>query len=88
MDTLSAKEQVGHDQSAGTIPSANFCTAGTSQIDREAFPLEVDHQEQICDTFGRISLENAETSYVGSGHWIAILDGVSNKSFMKNQQKR
>lgn len=30
----------------------------------------------LSDSFGRISLENAETSYVESAHWTAILDGV------------
>lgn len=43
----------------------------------EAAISETDDQTQLSNTFGRISLENAETSYVGSAHWAAILDGVS-----------
>ena len=31
----------------------------------------------MSDTFGRISLENHETSYVGSAHWTAILDSIT-----------
>ncbi|KAK9244839.1 fungal-specific transcription factor domain-containing protein [Lipomyces tetrasporus] len=32
---------------------------------------------QLSDSFGRISLENSETSYVESAHWTAILDGIA-----------
>lgn len=55
-------------------------------LERAASPLpeaqavptafETDSQASFSDTFGRMSLENAETSYVGSTHWMAILDGV------------
>jgi hypothetical protein len=31
---------------------------------------------QLPDSFGRISLENAQTNYVESSHWTAVLDGV------------
>ena len=34
-------------------------------------------QSSMSDTFGRISLENHETSYVGSAHWTAILDSIT-----------
>lgn len=32
----------------------------------------------LSDSFGRISLENDETTYVSGDHWLAILDGVCN----------
>ena len=35
------------------------------------------YQSSMSDTFGRISLENHETSYVGSAHWTAILDSIT-----------
>lgn len=35
------------------------------------------YQPSVSDTFGRISLENHETSYVGSAHWTAILDSIA-----------
>lgn len=31
---------------------------------------------QMSENFGRISLENAGTSYTDGAHWSAILDGV------------
>jgi hypothetical protein len=31
---------------------------------------------RLANSFGRLSLENAETSYVESAHWSAILDEV------------
>ena len=42
----------------------------------EASEWETVDQHHVAETFGRISLENAETNYVGGAHWIAILDGV------------
>ncbi|MCJ1268380.1 hypothetical protein MMC22_008268 [Lobaria immixta] len=43
----------------------------------EATKGETDPQTRLPDTFGRLSIEHAKTSYVGSAHWIAILDGVN-----------
>lgn len=31
---------------------------------------------QLSNSLGRISIENAELSYVEGAHWTAILDGV------------
>lgn len=42
----------------------------------EASESETIDQTHLSKTFGRISLKNAETSYVGNAHWISILDGV------------
>lgn len=42
----------------------------------EASEWETVDQHHVSETFGRISLENTETKYVGDAHWIAILDGV------------
>ncbi|KAH8683132.1 hypothetical protein BGZ60DRAFT_212877 [Tricladium varicosporioides] len=33
--------------------------------------------EALAETFGRITLENAEAKYVDSTHWSAILDGIA-----------
>ena len=38
--------------------------------------------DRSCPPLGRISLENAETSYVGSAHWAAVLDEVGNNSIL------
>ena len=37
---------------------------------------------QLSDSFGRISLENAEVKYVEGGHWTSILDGVCHFLFV------
>lgn len=42
----------------------------------KASEWETIDQHCVSEAFGRISLENAETNYVGGAHWIAILDGV------------
>lgn len=34
-------------------------------------------QPRLADMFGRISLENDETSYVSAAHWTAILDSIA-----------
>lgn len=34
-------------------------------------------QNQLLNSFGRISLENSEIGYVDSTHWTAILDGIA-----------
>jgi hypothetical protein len=33
--------------------------------------------DALPNTFGRLSLDQSEASYVGSDHWAAIIDGVS-----------
>ena len=46
------------------------------------------YQPSLSDTFGRISLENHETSYVGSAHWTAILDSISElKNHFEDENK-
>ena len=34
-------------------------------------------EQALSDTFGRMTVQNKEIKYVDSGHWTAILDGVS-----------
>lgn len=67
MNTLNAKESSNETRYPEKSPNENQPEATNSEINPPA---------RLPDTFGRISLENAETSYVGSAHWIAILDGV------------
>ena len=43
------------------------------EVDWNKLPEDL---SQLSESFGRISLKNAETSYVESAHWTAILDGV------------
>ena len=38
--------------------------------------LEDEEWERVTRSLGRISVEKSQTSYVGAGHWAAILDGV------------
>lgn len=56
----------------------NVATNGLSKIPRSNDAQDVSEtaESQLSDSFGRISLENAETTYVESAHWTAILDGV------------
>lgn len=70
MSTLNAKEtETKTESSEGTISPLPESQAPPTIFD-------TDSQTPFSDTFGRMSLENAETSYVGSVHWMAILDGV------------
>ncbi|KAJ9621983.1 hypothetical protein H2203_006864 [Taxawa tesnikishii (nom. ined.)] len=52
-----------------TLMNNTIATRPTDQIARDP--------AQLSDDFGRISLENTETSYVESAHWTAILDGIA-----------
>ena len=47
------------------------------QGEQRNMALSENYQPSLSDTFGRISLENHETSYVGSAHWTAILDSIA-----------
>ncbi|KAG9239362.1 hypothetical protein BJ875DRAFT_188438 [Amylocarpus encephaloides] len=39
--------------------------------------LEKLEEGKLSDTFGRITLEKARTTYVDSNHWTSVLDGIS-----------
>ncbi|OJJ47814.1 hypothetical protein ASPZODRAFT_63268 [Penicilliopsis zonata CBS 506.65] len=45
-----------------------------AQETRERFDID---NADISHTYGRLSLENEETSYVEASHWTAILDGIA-----------
>jgi len=60
--------------STETHGSPNFSPSVTEdEVDGNALPQV---PSQLSDSFGHISLENTETSYVESTHWTTILDGV------------
>ncbi|PVH70209.1 hypothetical protein DL98DRAFT_661284 [Cadophora sp. DSE1049] len=73
--TMKGDAPPGVNGHAGAAASANIRTMSSSELRTES--LDLDHDPQIMDTFGRISLENSETSYVDGGHWKAILDGIA-----------
>ncbi len=70
---LNVTNQAGQ---AGIDSASDEVIAKVSHNQAGSRGLEANYQTQLSDTFGRISLENAETSYVGSTHWTAILDSV------------
>lgn len=70
MNTLKTKESESKIESPE--PASKFLLGAETRPTN----FEAHSQTPLADTFGRISLENAETSYVGSAHWMAILDGV------------
>lgn len=77
MGALNANKGVGPGAEGTTKPRPlKTLSFSDNKTDSEEDKPEKDYLAQLPDTFGRISLENAETSYVGSAHWIAILDGV------------
>jgi hypothetical protein len=47
-------------------------SSGTSVLQ-----TRVETEDSLPNTFGRLSLDRTEASYVGSDHWAAIIDGVS-----------
>ena len=70
-------------QSSTTSATENV-VAAVSQNQAGSPDLDADYHAQIPAAFGRISLENAETSYVDSTHWTAILDSVGILLFIKD----
>jgi hypothetical protein len=76
MSSLNATKKGPIRESSVETGFSETMLAPSSDKQGEAEGLEKDYESRLLDTFGRISLENAETSYVGSGHWVAILDGV------------
>ena len=76
MGTLNASKQTEQQRVASvetTSPSASQKSVLTPQSDADD---QLD-QIKLSETSGRMTLENAETKYVHSSHWTAILDGVS-----------
>ena len=73
--TVNATKHGG--KSCKSYESAEQTFTSGAEYKAEATDSEIDQHGQMLDTFGRINLENAETSYVGSAYWMAILDGVS-----------
>lgn len=47
------------------------------QGEQARMTLSESYQCSLSDTYRRLSLENHETSYVGSAHWTAILDSIA-----------
>ena len=78
MSSLNAAQQVERvGKKSGDAESSGVLLPLDVENPVEEAILETDDQTQLSNSFGRISMENAETSYVGSAHWAAILDGVS-----------
>ena len=50
---------------------------GTDEMVEERLREGDDKTKMLASSFGRISVERTETSYVGMCHWTAILDDVS-----------
>ncbi|KAK9433076.1 fungal-specific transcription factor domain-containing protein [Lipomyces doorenjongii] len=63
-------------QSNETHSSTNFLSL-VNEHEVDGDKLSEDPPSQFSDSFGRISLENSETTYVESAHWTAILDGIA-----------
>lgn len=54
-------------------------TSYESYSSQERTPDNVSHDELLgsAETFGKISIEDKHSSYVGQSHWTAILENVS-----------
>ena len=77
MSTLKAKKEL--EQPGGSATDTRFSENVSELVGQdgaEASEWETIDQTHLSKTFGQTSLEIAETGYVGSAHWIAILDGV------------
>ena len=73
MVRFNASSQVGAAKETEVTPQATTWF----QAEQARNGLVDSCQPSLSDTFGRISLENHETSYVGSAHWTAILDSIT-----------
>lgn len=81
--TLKSDIPSGANGSARPDIAENVPNVSGMELRAEPPPLISDPDPQLMDNFGRISLENAETSYVDGGHWKAILDGVYSNFFIR-----
>ena len=74
---LNASNQVGPAQDHTEENEVVAQALTRLQGEQTKMTLSEGYQSSLSDTFGRISLENHETSYVGSAHWTAILDSIA-----------
>ena len=77
MVKLNASNQVGPAQDYAKENEVVRQALTRLQGEQAKMTLSESYQSSMSDTFGRISLENHETSYVGSAHWTAILDSIA-----------
>lgn len=74
---LNATEPAGQPRDSSAITeSPKILLSPARHSQPEVTTLDNDGQTELSDNFGRMSLEHAGTSYDGSAHWIAFLDGV------------
>ena len=76
---VSMMSKVGAGKPNDNVPVAKLEAQSILPLNSESESIEnllPQYSSSIPDS-GRISLESAETSYVDSAHWAAILDGVS-----------
>jgi hypothetical protein len=74
MSTLNANNEVEQQRAASVESTASGYVAIKEQV---STPRSDTDDSKLSETIGKISLDNAETKYVDSAHWTAILDGVS-----------
>jgi len=74
MSTLNASKQAEQQRAASVEPTSSGYVTIKEQV---STPQSDGDDGKLSETFGKISLDNAETKYVDSAHWTAILDGVS-----------
>lgn len=72
MDSQASASQ-GVNMSVNHFGVSDSSEESTSDGDMSGTNIVLDRS---CPPLGRISLENAETNYVGSAHWAAVLDEV------------
>jgi hypothetical protein len=83
MSTLNANKQAEQQRAASVESTSSGYVAIKEQI---SSPQSDAEDSNLTDTFGKISLDNAETKYVDSAHWTAILDGVSTPGLKRRRQ--
>lgn len=78
--TLNTATRTESISSNNSIPHAEIFAAARNSVEpinRTGSSELFQTPSSLSDSFGRISLENAETNYVDAAHWTAILDGIS-----------
>lgn len=75
LNTVTRAESNSSDNSIAA--EVNVATGALAEDFYETKSSESPHISSIlADSFGRISLDNAETNYVDGAHWTSILDGA------------
>jgi hypothetical protein len=75
LNTVTRTESVSSDNSIA--PAETLAATGIQEPIKEIYRNgSLEPSSNLANSFGRITLDNAETSYVDGAHWTSILDSV------------